>query len=404
VKRCAGKGVQIDEGGLQVSEKSKWAVWSVAFVWFTTHFGGGFASGRQLVDFYITYGWYGAFMPVLSAAIIAAVLHCAWTFAVKEKVYDYRNWSVGYYEPFGVLRPFFARAIEVMYLIILLVATGVAFSTGGTLLVQLVPTLSYNFCTVGIAVFIFALTIWGAGTVRKAATFMAILIITGMLVIYISNLTVNYESLVKVLEARPSSNGGFWPALWQAVKYAGLQCSLVGAYTAVADALHDQSDVRKTTAIGFIVNAGMLVLASTGILAHYPLTGELLGTAEAPSILALSTPVTYITRHGGGGDIGVALVSMIILLAVISTGVGLIYGGARRISTWWLKRTGASNSRKIDIVSSAVYVTLSWYLASFGLLGLIQKGYVWVGILSTPLVVIPILAAEIMHRARPAKA
>jgi uncharacterized membrane protein YkvI len=351
----------------------------VAFVWFTTHFGGGFASGRQLVDFYVQYGWYAVFTPFISVGIITLVLYCAWSFSVREKLYDYRSWSVAYFKPLGMLEPFFSAVIEVMYLIILLLATGVAFATGGTLLAQQFSALSYNAATVGLAALIFALTIWGAETVRKAATVMAILIISGMLVIYVSNLAVNFPTLLAVVKSLPSSNGGFWAAMWQSVKYAGLQCSLIGAYTAVADALQTQSDVRKAAFSGFIVNAGVMALATTGVLTHYP------------AILDEETPITYITQHGGGGNMGVALVSMIILLAVVSTGVGLIYGGARRISARWMKHTGALNSRKMDIISSAVYVTASWCVASFGLILLISKGYTWIGYVSTPLVVVPIV-------------
>jgi uncharacterized membrane protein YkvI len=374
-----------------VYNNAKWGAWAVAFVWFTTHFGGGFASGRQLVDFYVQFGWYAIFTPIISAGIITAVLYCAWTFSVKNKVYDYRSWSVAYYEPLGRLKPFFSFCIEVMYLIILLMATGVAFSTGGETLKQLVPNLPYNVTTVGIALFIFALTIWGAETVRKAATFMAILIISGMLVIYVSNLAMNFSSLVAVVETMPSANGGFWPAMWQSVKYAGLQCSLIGAYTAVADSLSTQKDVKKATLIGFVVNAGVLVLASTGALSHYP---TILNKAEIP------LPITYITQHGGGGSVGMALFSMVMLLAVVSTGVGLIYGGARRISTWWMKRAGVTSSRKVDVISSAVYVAISWYVASFGLIPLIAQGYAWVGVLSTPLVVIPILLTAMIRKRR----
>jgi uncharacterized membrane protein YkvI len=376
-----------------MSSNAKWGAWAVAFVWFTTHFGGGFASGRQLVDFYVQYGWYAIFTPVVSAGIITAVLYCAWTFAVKQKVYDYRSWSVAYYEPLGWLEPFFSLCIEVMYLIILLMATGVAFSTGGETLKQLVPNLPYNVTTIGIALFIFALTIWGAETVRKAATFMAILIISGMLVIYVSNLVVNFSSLVAVVETLPSANGGFWPAMWQSVKYAGLQCSLIGAYTAVADVLTTQKDVKKATFIGFAVNAGVLFLAATGALSHYP---AILNKTEIP------LPITYITQHGGGGSIGMILFSMVMLLAVVSTGVGLIYGGARRISAWWTKRTGVTNSRKVDVISSAVYVGVSWYVASFGLIRLIAQGYAWVGVLSTPLVVIPVLLTAVIRGQRAA--
>ncbi|GHV40663.1 hypothetical protein FACS1894187_21780 [Synergistales bacterium] len=370
------------------SKSNSWGVWSVAFVWFTTHFGGGFASGRQLVDFYVKFGWYAIFMPVISTAIIALVLYCAWSFAVRHKVYDYYSWSAEYYKPTGPGAPVFSAAIEIMYLIILLMATGVAFATGGTLLTQQFPDISYSVGTVGLAVFIWALTIWGAETVRKAATAMAILIISGMLVIYLSNLATNFSKLTAVVSAAPSENGGFYAALWQSVKYAALQCSLIGAYTAVVDVLHTQEDVRKTTLIGFVVNAGILLLAATGALSHYP------------DILPEAAPITYITRHGGGGDIGVALVSMIIILAVVSTGVGLIYGGARRVSTWWTKKTGTTSSRKMDIISSTIYVAISWCVASFGLIPLIAQGYTWVGILSTPLVVIPVLLMGAYHKSR----
>lgn len=372
-----------------MSNKAKWGAWSVAFVWFTTHFGGGFASGRQLVDFYVQYGWYAVFTPFISVGIIALVLYCAWDFSVTHKLYDYRSWSVQFFRPLGMFEHFFSAAIEVMYLIILLLATGVAFATGGTILIQQAPAISYNMATVGLAILIFALTVWGAETVRRAATVMALLIIGGMLVIYISNLVVNFPKLVAVVQSFPSANGGFMAALWQSVKYGGLQCSLVGAYIAVADGLSDRSDVKKATFAGFVVNAGVLALAATGALAHYP------------EILTEKAPITYITQHGGGGNLGVALVSMIILLAVVSTGVGLIYGGARRISTWWMKHTGATSSRRADIVSSAVYVTLSWCVASFGLIPLINKGYTWVGVVSTPLVVIPIVLIYFVFGRRP---
>lgn len=369
-----------------MSERSKWGAWAVAFVWFTTHFGGGFASGRQLVDFYVQYGWYAVFTPFISTGIIALVLYYAWDFSVEHKLYDYRSWSVSYFKPLGAFEHFFSAAIEVMYLIILLLATGVAFATGGTILIQQVPAVSYNAATVGLAVLIFALTVWGAETVRRAATVMAILIIGGMLVIYTSNLVVNFSKLAAVVQSMPSANGGFWAALWQSVKYAGLQCSLVGAYIAVADGLRDRRDARRATCIGFVVNGGVLALASIGVLAHYPV------------ILTEKAPITYITQHGGGGSVGVALVSMIILLAVVSTGVGLIYGGARRISTWWMKRTGAASSRSADIVSSAIYVAASWCVASFGLIPLINKGYTWVGVVSTPLVVLPIVALALFRK------
>ena len=40
----------------------------VAFVWFTTHFGGGFASGAQIYSYYVRYGIWSLFMPLFAMA------------------------------------------------------------------------------------------------------------------------------------------------------------------------------------------------------------------------------------------------------------------------------------------------------------------------------------------------
>ena len=214
---------------------------------------------------------------------------------------------------------------------------------------------------------------------------MAVMIISGMLIIYTSNLFVNLRLLIDVVRQAPEPKG-FWPALWQATKYGGLQCSLLVAYIAVADGLKSRADVKRAAIYGFLMNGGVLWLASIGALAPYPV------------ILDEKAPVLYITQHGGGGELGVGIVSFIIVLAVISTGVGLIYGGTRRISNWWCKQTGALGGPKIDAVSSFIYVALSWGVASFGLIPLIGKGYVWIGALSFPLVVLPVIILGMMHR------
>lgn len=370
------------------SKAVKFGAWSVAFVWFSTHFGGGFASGRQLVDFFVNYGWYALVTPFISAGLIAITLYFAWDYAVVYKVYDYRTWSDSFFSP---VQMFFSNVIELFYLTILVVATGVAFATGSTMISEVLGT-PYLANSVVVAFFIFFLTIYGAETVRRAATIMSLLIIAGMLVIYTMNLVTNFPLLAQVIKDAPAPKG-FWDALLQSFKYAGLQCSLVGAYTAVADVLKTRDDAKRAAIYGFVVNAGVLALAAIGVLAHYP------------SILEEKAPVLYITRHGGGGEFGVMIVSGIILLAVISTGVGLIYGGTRRISNWWAHRVkGDANagamSRKADIIASAVYVLVSWGVASFGLIPLISKGYAWIGTLSAPIVMLPIILFALAKRSK----
>ena len=54
-------------------------VFGVAFVWFTTHFGGGFASGAQIYSYFVRYGIWCLLMPVL------AMLYNAVFFEICQK-------------------------------------------------------------------------------------------------------------------------------------------------------------------------------------------------------------------------------------------------------------------------------------------------------------------------------
>ena len=60
----------------------------VAFVWFTTHFGGGFASGAQIYSYYVRYGIWCLLMPVLAMGYNAVFFAYCLRFARKHEVYD----------------------------------------------------------------------------------------------------------------------------------------------------------------------------------------------------------------------------------------------------------------------------------------------------------------------------
>ena len=63
----------------------------VAFVWFTTHFGGGFASGAQIYSYYVRYGIWCLLMPVLAMAYNAVFFAYSIWFARQNQLNDYSN-------------------------------------------------------------------------------------------------------------------------------------------------------------------------------------------------------------------------------------------------------------------------------------------------------------------------
>lgn len=357
------------------------ASFAVAFVWFTTHFGGGFASGRQAVQFYNNFGWYAIFTPLISVTLMAIIYYIVWDFTVVKKTYDYKSWANQFYKPYEKV---FANLYEIIFNLILLTATAVAFATGGATIETTLGT-PYILNTIVIAIAIFFLTIYGADLIRKAASYMGVFIIIGLLIIYGTNLVARFPQIIEVVKAA-SSPKGFWPALWNSIVYAGFQVTLIGAFVAVSDVLENRKDALKATIYGYIINGGLLLLASVVLMSFYP------------EILPEKVPVIYVLRNGVGTGWMEFLISILILLGVVSTGVNLIYGGAKRIMAIWPSDGDAKKERSRNIMASAIYVIITWAIALFGLIPLIAKGYGYIGYASIFIIIIPVLIKGIFFR------
>ena len=354
-------------------KKKKFAIpvfFSVAFVWFTTHFGGGFASGRQAAEFFVSHGWYSIFTPLMAMAIDAVVFYYAWDFSVINDTYDYRSWTDEFYHPYEKI---FSNLYELIFVITMGIATAVAFATGGSTIKSAIGT-PYLTNTIIIAVVIFLLTIFGAKLVREVATFIGIAIIIGVIIIYGTNAVASFPQILNVISDQTAKTS-LWEGLWSMLLYASFQALAVGAYVAVADVLKTRDDALKAAWAGFIINGVLLTLASITVLAYYP------------DILEIPVPTIYVVNNGIGGALAENIISVLIVLGVISTGVNFVFGGVKRIISWWPNdNTGHSHS----IIASLIFVLITWSIARFGLIPLVAKGYSFLGYLGIPILIIPV--------------
>ncbi|MEJ6951320.1 YkvI family membrane protein [Natronospora cellulosivora (SeqCode)] len=347
------------------------AYFAVAFVWFTTHFGGGFASGRQVAEFFVQYGWYSIFTPIIAMGINALVFYYVWDFSVVNNTYDYRSWTNEFYKPYEKI---FSNMYEIIFVMTMCIATAVAFATGGDTIATAIGT-PYILNTIIIASIIFILTIFGANIVRRVAVFVAVLLIVGVAIVYGVNAIASFPQVIEVINTR-TGEAQFWPALWRMLLYASFQSLAIGAYIAVADALKTREDAKKAAITGFIVNGALLTLAAFTVFAHYP------------DILEIPVPTLTVVNQGIGGSFAEGLISVLIILGVISTGVNFVFGGVKRIVSWWPGE--ASDERNRSIIVSLGFVLLTWSIALFGLIPLVARGYNLLGYLGIPMIIIPV--------------
>ena len=76
----------MDFKGEIMKNRSSKAGFGVAAVWFGSHCGGGFATGTLAASYYVRYGAWAIFMPLIALAIMCIVGTIQWEICRSNKV------------------------------------------------------------------------------------------------------------------------------------------------------------------------------------------------------------------------------------------------------------------------------------------------------------------------------
>ena len=355
----------------------------VAFVWFTTHFGGGFASGAQIYSYYVRYGIWCLLMPVLAMGYNAVFFAYCLRFARKHEVYDYRSYNNVFY---GKFAPVFSNLFEVLYICVMCVAPAVAFATGGATLSTLTG-LPYLLCTLIIGIFIFVVAVFGTDLVRKVASVLSVCIIAGLLIVYIPNIIAGAGQIADTASRMTANGGSFGKALYSAFIYGTFQLANVAVFVQHAKSFEKPDDAVQSMGIGWIINALMMIMVVLGIMT----------VCTKQEMSEASVPTLFMVQCGVGKGFMMPLISVLIILGAVSTAVNMVAAMVKRICSGldkMKKETGTDEKRKIgtkEIVAAFICCVVDFGIAQFGLLTLIQKAYSVLAYLAIPVILIPYL-------------
>lgn len=362
----------------------------VAFVWFTTHFGGGFASGAQIYSYFVRYGIWSLIMPVFAMLYNTVFFAYSLRFARKHEVYDYRSYNNAFY---GRFAPIFSNLFEILYICVMCVAPAVAFATGGATLSTLTG-LPYLFCTFLIGVFIFVVAIFGTDLVRKVASVLSICIIAGLLIVYIPNIISGLSGISEAAESMTQAELPLGNALYSAFLYGTFQLSNIAVFVQHAKSFDRPGDAVKSMGIGFVVNALMMVMVVLGLMTIY----------TDPDAAGQSVPTLFMVQNGVGASFMTPLISILIILGAVSTAVNMVAAMVKRICGE-RKNTSvkSTENRKFqitrkEIIAALICCIVDFGIAQFGLLTLIQKAYSFLAYLAIPVILIPYIVHMIATR------
>jgi uncharacterized membrane protein YkvI len=321
------------------------------FVFQSVVIAGGYGTGRELVEFFLSYGPVGGLLAMLlvSTVIWSAVCAASFEFARIFRSYDYRS--------------FFAQLLgrgwflyELCYLALLAIILAVIAAAAGSIL-QETFGLPYAGGALGVMAAVGILVFRGSATIERVLVFWSFVLYGVYLILFVSSFLSFAPDIVATLaagEVRPGwALGG--------VSYAAYNVALVPTVLFVLRSLDSR---REAIAAGLL--AGPIAMLP-GLLFFIAMCGHY------PAILERPVPANFLLEALGSRALQLAF-QIVLLGTLIETGTGLIHAVNERIARIYSEKNLSMPNLLRSVVAVALLV-VGLALASFGLIDLIARGY-----------------------------
>ncbi len=339
--------------------------------------GGGYATGRELAEFFLPHGPIGGVMAILLAMVVWSLI-CALTFALAQATqsFDYRSFFKRLLGPGWVL----FEIAYLLFIVLILAVFGAAAGAIGEALFGL-PTLVGAFALV---VSIAAIVTFGNKAVERLFKWVTIFLY-GVYAIFAVLALSAFGGRAAANFAEPTQMGDWWLG---GLTYAGY--NVVGAVVILPVIRHITS--RKDAVI-----AGLL----SGPLAIWPaLVFFICMIAFYPAIGQETLPSDYLLRQLNMPAFHI-IFQLMIFSALLESGAGGVHALNERISGAYKARGGKELSALARLFIASIILLFAVFLAdALGLVTLIAQGYRVLALTIFILFIAPILTIGLWQLSR----
>jgi len=314
--------------------------------------GGGYATGRELAEFFLPSGpWGGIKAMALAMVIWSAICVVTFLFARARGARDYQSFFRALLGPAWIA----FEAAYVLFVVLVLAIFGAAAGAIGAAALGL-PTLVG---TLALLAAIGLVTAYGNASVERLFTYVSFLLYGVYLLFVLFSLT-HFGARIVAGFARPAVEQG-----WVAGGVAYASYNVIGAVVILPVLRHMRSN-RDAVIAGVI--AGPLAMLPalmffTCMMAFYP--G--IAAATLPSDFLLQRLDLPLFRY---------LFQLMIFAALLESGTGFVHAINERVGHAWRRRHDRELSRTARAgVSLATLVFCMLLAEHFGLVTLIARGY-----------------------------
>lgn len=336
--------------------------------------GGGYATGREIVEFGAKYGAFGWVAGLTIFAGFSIMAFLMFEVARRFRAFDYRSLLKCL---IGPLYPLF----DVVYILLAILIIAIMAAATGEILNL---TLGFNYW-VGVVLIIVAvgvLNFYGEGLIERFKSVGTALLYLGYITFATLVITRNWDGIVATLGSGDHSlqPGATLPVVvWTGILYVGYNLAV---YPAALFTVRRQTRLRETLGAGLL--AGFL-MTLPWFLTYF----ALMGFYPREEIFGASVP--WLEMLGGYGVWMVVLFGVVVGWTLVETATGMIYALVARIDQNLVDVGRQPMSRRTSGIIAVVTLLLALALAQVGIIDLIAKGYTAMGYAMIAVFAVPLL-------------
>ncbi len=347
---------------------------AVASVLFSSHAGGGFATGNQATQYYVQYGRIAPFMAILAMALLTLTIRECIIMYNSRGLSSYKELFQTLYHPFDKMSVLF----DIYFYIMVLCAVG-AVVAGAASLLNKTYGIPYVYSVLSVGAILLTLTIFGAAMVARASTVMSIGILSTCAIIFILGINAKMPEIASIYAVK-AGNANIGNGILKAFTYAGFQSVVIPTMISCGKSLKSTKEISRSMMIAFVINSIALVLSVVMLLGWY---AEFTQAGEA------TLPSLFISKQLGKSYVFWAY-NICLFLCFISTGVTTIFGFVEKFE----KTKILSGINKViyrRVIVSFFIMFLSMGISMVGLDRIIKYGYGYMGYLGIAIIIVPFL-------------
>lgn len=345
---------------------------AMAAVWFATHSGGGFATGNQEVNYFVKYGWYSIFLPIVAMAILGWGHRNALVLAKDYQTYDYKSFGDALFHPY---EKYFSLVFEFGF--IMLIACGVSTSIAGSgALLKSSLGIPYGIGIVTVGAVLLLLTIFGSDLIIKVLNLKTYFLIITLLILCFLGIQTGSFNFQRIVATQETFGTSFWDAVWYMLIYIGFQAFTVLPIISVSHNIKTTKECNQFMFFGTLLNGLFLVVVCIMLLGF------------SPEALKQTLPVYYVTTQLDVPWLKI-LYSIILFVALLGTGISLVFSTVARFEPVLVERNILKSLKTRRIAISLFTIAVCTGISVFGLTNIVVKGYGSVGYIGLFFVLLP---------------